>query len=582
MAEARVERRLAAILAADVAGYSSLMGIDEEGTLASLKAYRRELVDPKIAEHRGRIVKTTGDGALVEFGSAVDAVRCAIEIQRAMVERNASVLKDRRIEFRIGINIGDIILDEGDIYGDGVNIAARVETLAKPGSICLSENAYQQIKGKVDVDVDDMGQQRLKNIAQSMRVYGVRLDTDKKQLAQTVADKPSIAVLPFTNMSGDPEQEYFADGIAEDIITALAQVRQFFVMARNTSFTYKGRAVDVQSIAKDLGVRYVLEGSVRRAGTRLRITAQLIEGSTGKHLWAERYDREIADVFAVQDEITQIVVGAIGPELSRAEQEYAKLKSPSNLDAWDYYQRGLWHFWRLNASDIQDAIRLFNRSIELDPNFSPALAFLSYAHITNYTRGYIEPRSAELTAAHNAAMRAIAVGNDDGLSHWALGVVAIFKRDHALALSELSMAMDLNPSFAPPFAQYGLALTFCGRGNEALPYFDKAERISPKDPFSWLAWFGRGWAYLFLGKFEAAASSAKRAIQGSVTHVWGYVILVAALSNSGKSEELRYALDDLFGTKKDFSLTFVEQTAPMDGERRSILIDTLRKAGVPE
>src|ERR1700688_211946 len=281
MADARVERRLAAILAADVVSYSRLMGVDEEGTLAALKAYRRELIDPKISEHRGRIVKTTGDGALVEFASAVDAVRCATEIQRAMAERNAAVAEDQRIEFRIGINVGDIIIDEGDIYGDGVNIAARVEALASPGAICLSDNAYQQMKGKLTLDVSDMGEQQLKNIAQPVRVYRVRLDEKVARSTPALSDKPSIAVLPFQNMSGDPEQEYFSDGVVEDIITALSRFRHLFVIARNSSFTYKGRAVDVKQVGRELGVRYVLEGSVRKAENQLRITTQLIDAATG-------------------------------------------------------------------------------------------------------------------------------------------------------------------------------------------------------------------------------------------------------------------------------------------------------------
>src|SRR6202166_3192474 len=281
MAEARVERRLAAILAADVVSYSRLMGVDEEGTLAALKAHRRELIDPKISEHRGRIVKTTGDGALVEFASAVDAVRCAMEIQRALAERNAAIPEERRIEFRIGINVGDIIIDEGDIYGDGVNIAARVEALASPGAICLSDNAYQQLKGKLTLDVSDMGEQQLKNIAQPVRVYRVRLDEKVARSTPALSDKPSIAVLPFQNMSGDPEQEYFSDGVVEDIITALSRFPHLFVIARNSSFTYKGRAVDVKQVGRELGVRYVLEGSVRKAENQLRITTQLIDAATG-------------------------------------------------------------------------------------------------------------------------------------------------------------------------------------------------------------------------------------------------------------------------------------------------------------
>jgi adenylate cyclase len=319
MADVRVERRLVAILAADVAGYSRLMGRDEEGTLAALKACRRELIDPSLAEHRGRIFKTTGDGVLVEFASAVDAVRCAMEIQRAMVEHNADMPEDRRIEFRIGINVGDIIIDEGDIYGDGVNIAARVEALATPGAVCLSENAYQQVKGKLALDISDMGERHLKNIAQPVRIYSVRLDGALERPALTLPDKPSIAVLPFQNMSGDPEQEYFADGMVEDIITGLSRIRWLFVIARNSSLAYKGKSMDVRRVGRDLGVRYVLEGSVRKAAGRVRITAQLVEAESTRHIWAERYDRAIDDIFALQDDITMSTVAAIEPSLRQAE-----------------------------------------------------------------------------------------------------------------------------------------------------------------------------------------------------------------------------------------------------------------------
>ncbi len=320
MTEARVERRLAAILAADVAGYSRLMGVDEEGTLAALKAFRREIIDPEITDHRGRVVKTTGDGALVEFASAVEAVRCALEIQRAMAGRNANVPDNRRIEFRIGINVGDVIIDEGDIYGDGVNIAARVETLANPGAICLSENAYQQIKGKLALEVSDMGVHQLKNIAQPIRVFSVRLDGTPERPPLAPPDKPSIAVLPFTNMSGDPEQEYFSDGISEDIITDLSKIAGLMVISRNSCFTYKGRAVDTRTVGRDLGVRSVLEGSIRRSGNRVRITAQLIDAATGGHLWAERYDRDLTDLFAVQDDVTRRIVDALKVTLSAAEK----------------------------------------------------------------------------------------------------------------------------------------------------------------------------------------------------------------------------------------------------------------------
>src|SRR5450631_2019676 len=353
MAEVRVERRLAAILAADVAGYSRLMGIDEEGTLAALKTLRRELIDPKISEHRGRIVKTTGDGALVEFASAVDAVRCAMEIQRALAERNASIPEDRRIEFRIGINVGDIIIDEGDIYGDGVNIAARVETFASPGAICLSDNAYQQIKGKLALDVSDLGEQQLKNIAQPIRVYGVRYDAASVRPALTLPDRPSIAVLPFQNMSGDAEQDYFCDGMVEDIITGLSRINWLFVIARNSSFVYKGKPVDVKQVGRELGVRYVLEGSVRKAGNRVRITGQLIEAETGAHVWTDKYDGALEDVFDLQDKITAAIVGIIEPNLRRAEIERAQRKHPGSLGAYDLYLRALPHLASVMPEDAK-------------------------------------------------------------------------------------------------------------------------------------------------------------------------------------------------------------------------------------
>jgi adenylate cyclase len=331
-----------------------------------------------------------------------------------------------------------------------------------------------------------------------------------------------------------------------------------------------------------LGVRYVLEGSVRRAGNRVRITAQLIEGATGNHLWAERYDRELQDIFAVQDEITQMVVGAIGPELSRAEQQRARLKSPNSLRAWDRYQHGLWYLWRLGPTDIQEAIRFFKSSIELDPAFSSAFATLSYAHITNYIRGYTESRQTELQAAYDAAMQAIALDKDDALSHWAVGIVCLFKREHTLALEKLSAAMELNPSYAPAFSQYGLELTFCGRANEAAPYFDLAERISPKDHFRWFAWFGRAWAHFFLGQFDEAAACARKTLEATPSFVWGYVILVAALSSSNQPKEATLALQDLLKVMNGFSIRFVDETGPFDGPRRATLIDALRKAGVPE
>src|SRR5450631_1978467 len=414
MAEVRVERRLAAILAADVAGYSRLMGIDEEGTLAALKTLRRELIDPKISEHRGRIVKTTGDGALVEFASAVDAVRCAMEIQRALAERNASIPEDRRIEFRIGINVGDIIIDDGDIYGDGVNIAARIETFASPGAICLSDNAYQQIKGKLALDVSDLGEQQLKNIAQPIRVYGVRYEAASVRPALTLPDRPSIAVLPFQNMSGDPEQEYFCDGMVDDIITGISRIKWLFVIARNSTFTYKGRAVDVKQVSRELGVRYVLEGSVRKVADRVRITGQLIDAITGAHIWADRFEGSLENMFELQDQVASGVVGAIDPKLLEAEMARVKRKPPANLDAYDCFLRASDYVYQWTNESNEAALRLFYKAIELDPNYAQAHAFALQCYIyRNTARGLTDEERRETA---RLAREAVRLGKDDAFS----------------------------------------------------------------------------------------------------------------------------------------------------------------------
>ena len=401
MSGERVDRRLAAVLAADVAGYSRLMGADEEGTLARLKAIRNALVDPAIASHRGRIVKTTGDGMLVEFASAVDAARCAVEVQRRIAEQNSGVPQDQRIEFRIGIHVGDIIFDDNDIFGDGVNIAARLEGIAEAGGVCMSDDTYRQIRGKVEIACDDLGPQALKNIAEPMRAWRVRLagqtvpkatsgSAVDQPRALPLPDKPSIAVLPFQNMSGDPEQEYFADGMAEDIITALSHFKALFVIARNSSFTYKGRAVDVKQVGRELGVRYVLEGSVRKAANRVRITGQLVDTATGAHLWADRFDGGLGDIFDLQDQVTESVVGAIAPAVEKAEIERAKRKPTESLDAYALYLRGLARLYQTASRQAnEEALRLFNSAIELDPDFASAYGRAAYCYVYAKANGWI-------------------------------------------------------------------------------------------------------------------------------------------------------------------------------------------------
>ena len=489
--EERVDRRLAAIFAGDIAGYSRLMGADEEGTLRQLKAHRKELVDPKITEHRGRIVKTTGDGMLVEFVSVVDAVRCAVDIQRGMVERNAEVPADKRIEFRIGINVGDIISDDNDIYGDGVNVAARLEALAEPGGIMVSRNVHDQVRDKLSFGFEDMGEQTVKNIARPIGVHRVSLaESAPLATAQSGAasksepassNRPSIAVLPFANMSGDPEQEYFADGISEDIITGLSKLRWFFVIARNSSFAYKGKAVDVKRAARELGVRYVLEGSVRKGGNRVRITAQLIDAATGNHIWADRYDGDLTDIFALQDEITRKVVAAIEPKLLEAEGIRSQSRSPEDLGAWDMVIQANSLFWRLTKTEGEAAIAMLKQAVERYPDYAPAHSMLAFAMLMSRLLGWtlIAPQVKE---AETLAARAAELDDSDPWAHLALGYVAHTMRRTDAAAEEYQRAIDLNPNFAAAHGYLGFTLALAGRSDEAIAHLEQAIRMSPQDP----------------------------------------------------------------------------------------------------
>ena len=584
MASERVERRLAAILAADVAGYSRLMGIDEEETLAGLKGLRKSLIDPKIAEHRGRIVKTTGDGALVEFASAVDAVRCALEIQRVMAERNANIPEDRRIEFRIGINVGDVIIDEGDIYGDGVNVAARVETLAKPGGICLSDNAYQQIKGKLALDVNDMGEQQLKNITQLVRVYGVRLSSAPVRPALPLPDKPSIAVLPFQNMSGDAEQEYFVDGMAEDIITALSRMRWLFVIARNSSFTYKGRAVDVKQVGRELGVRYVLEGSVRKAANRVRITGQLIDTATGAHLWADRFDGGLEDVFDLQDQVTTNVVGAIAPTLERAEIERAKRKPTESLDAYDYFLRGMAnvHQWTSDAND--EALRMFRIAIELDPDFASAYGMAAWCYTWRWINRWTINRAQETAEATRLARRAVDLGTDDAVAlcmgGYALAFVA-HDLDGGAAL--IDHALSMNPNLAWGWHSSGWVRDFLGEPEVAIKHLEHGMRLSPLDPFVFRAFAGLACAHLLAGRYEESSSWAERALQRRPNLLVAIRESAASNALAGRLLKAQKAMAQLRQFDPELRISnftdWLPLRQPQDIARYE---EGLRKAGLPE
>ena len=480
MSSEPVERRLTAILAADVAGYSRLIGADEEGTLAQLKAFRKTLVDPTIAKHRGRIVKTTGDGMLVEFASAVDAARCAVEVQRGMADENTEIPQAKRIEFRIGIHLGDIIIDDNDIFGDGVNIAARLESIAVPGGISISRAVHDQVRDRINVCFDDKGEIALKNIARPVQVFAISGAKESKTTvspeskpALALPDKPSIAVLPFTNMSGDPEQDYFADGMVEDIITALSHFKALFVIARNSSFTYKGRAVDVKQVGRELGVRYVLEGSVRKAANRVRITGQLVDTATGAHLWAERFDGGLGDIFDLQDQVTESVVGAIAPAVEKAEIERAKRKPTESLDAYALYLRGLARFYQFaNRQANDEALRLFNSAIELDPDFASAYGRAASCYVIAKINGWISDTANEIAEVTRLAQRAVELGKDDAIALAASGyALAYVVRDLGVGAALIDRALVLNSNLAEAWFYGGWVKIWLGepeRGDRAL------------------------------------------------------------------------------------------------------------------
>ena len=581
MAGARVERRLAAILAADVAGYSRLMGVNEEGTLAALKGCRSELIDPKIAEHNGRMVKTTGDGALVEFASAVDAVRCATEIQLAMAERNANIPEDTRVEFRIGINVGDIIIDKGDIYGDGVNIAARVEALASPGAVCLSDNAYQQVKGKLSLDISDMGEKALKNIAQPVRIYEIRLNGIDGALAPKLPDRPSIAVLPFTNMSGDPEQEYFSDGISEDIITALSRLRWFFVIARNSTFVYKGKAVDVKQIGREFGVRYVLEGSIRKSGQRVRVTAQLLDAITGNHIWADRYDRELADIFALQDEITTSVTSAIEPKLLAAEGVRAETRSVEDLDAWDMVARALSHYWKLTASESEAAIAILRDAVKRHPNYAPAHSMLAFALLVAGHMGWAVSKDERETASQ-LAYHARELDDNDPWAYLALGYLAFTARQTDEAVRLFRVALDLNPNFAAAHGYVAWALAFDGRADKSIVHANQAIRMSPRDPLNCFFYSSLAAAHYMAGRYDDAVETIRQALQQRPNIMIGHRMLCASLAQAGRIDEAQAAMLILRQLQPEITVAWIKDSVPYTDKVMPRFLEGLRKAGIPE
>jgi TolB-like protein/class 3 adenylate cyclase/cytochrome c-type biogenesis protein CcmH/NrfG len=580
-----VERRLAAILAADVAGYSRLMGTDEEGTHERLRALFREVVDPKTKEHRGRIVKNTGDGMLVEFSSMVDAVRCAVDVQKEVAERNTGAPAENRIEFRIGIHQGDIIVEDGDIFGDGVNVAARLEGLAEPGGICVSARVQEDVTGRLDLTFEDMGEQQVKNIARPVRVYRV-LDAIPKSTstpasALSLPDKPSIAVLPFTNMSDDPEQEFFSDGIAEDITTALSKVRWFFVIARNSSFTYKGRAVDVKQVGRELGVRYTLEGSVRKTGNRIRVTAQLIDATTGNHVWAERYDRELADIFAVQDEITERVVAAIEPELYAAEQVRSQSKPPDSLDAWECVIRALSLIGQGTRDENTEAEALCRRAVAIAPGYGRAHSLLAWALLRRTVfSGDLRTVVPEISAETQTAL---ALDDRDPWAHLAQGHVFNRLCRFGEATRALRRALELNPNFALAHALLGNPLAHQGAHQEAVDSAEHALRLSPRDRLvGTYALMVMAHAHFAAGRYAECVTWARNLIEKSPGYLAGHFFLAAALAMEGDLTAAAEARDTLLRLRPEFSVAWMNENMPLTGEVAGRLCEGLRKVGVPE
>jgi adenylate cyclase len=586
----RVERRLAAVLAADVAGYSRLMGSDEEGTLTRLKAVRKSLVDPTIAKHRGRIVKTTGDGMLVEFASAVDAVRSAVEVQRGMAEQNAAAPQDTRMEFRIGIHVGDIIIDDNDIFGDGVNIAARLEAIAKPGGVCMSNDTYRQVRGKVEIVCDDMGPQPLKNIAEPMQAWQVRLSDQTASAVQSGAtasepqplplpDKPSIAVLPFQNISGDPEQEYFADGMVEEIITALSRFKSLFVIARNSSFTFKGRAVDIKEVGQRLGVRYVLEGSVRKASGKVRITGQLIDALTGTHIWADRFERDLTDVFALQDEVAASVVSAIQPKLLQTEIAIAMRRRAENFSAYDLYLRALQQFHLSSRNEVAEALRLADQALELEPQFGAVAALAGICHMQRVLFGYAVDPEFERKEAVRLIHMALSVDESDPetLANAAL-VSAYMVGDCESEMVDRAVA--LNPNSFLAWHCRGWVYRIAGHSEEALRSFEHAARMSPVDTRLHLTFAAMGSAFIELGRFDEAITAANKARRQSPSYSSSYRCLASAFAHLGRDAEAREAAARVLETDPGFTIT---AWIARGGQSNSkLLIEGLRKAGLPE
>ena len=585
----KISRRLVAVFAADVEGYSRLMGADEVGTLKGLTE-RRAILDRLIGEHRGRIANTAGDSVLAEFGSAVDAVQCAVEAQTALAEANSGIAADRRISFRIGIHVGDVMVRGGDLFGDGVNIAARLQALAQPGGVCVSGTTYEQVRKVLPVAFTDMGLQQFKNIEDPIRAYAARELAEAIRSAAVaedslrplpLPDKPSIAVLPFENMSGDPEQEYFADGMVEEIITALSRFKSLFVIARNSSFTFKGKAVDVKDVGRRLGVRYVLEGSVRKALGKVRITGQLIDAVTGAHIWADRFERDLTDVFALQDEVTTAVVSAVEPKLRQTEIAMAARQRPENLSAYDFYLRAVQQLYLPTREAKAEAIRLAHRALELDPRFGIAAALAGLCHLQNVEFGYaVDPQFDRKEAVRLVRLALSIDDSDPDTLTWAAVVSAFMVGDSESEIEMADRAVALNPNSYFAWSGRGHVYRIAGLPEEAVRSYERAIRMSPVDPRLQFAFVGLGVALIELGRFDEAIVAGKKAQRRSPSYAAAYRCPASAFAHLGRDAEAREAAARVLQLDPTFTVSAFIARGGHSNAR--LYIEGLRKAGLPE
>jgi adenylate cyclase len=585
-----VSRRLVAVFAADVEGYSRLMSADEVGTLKGLTE-RRAILDGFIANHRGRIANTGGDSVLAEFGSAVDAVECAVKAQDALAETNSALTPDRSINFRIGVHVGDVMVQAGDLFGDGVNIAARLQSIAKPGSVCISGITYDHVRKILPMTFVDLGVQQVKNIQEPIRAYQVGALSEARQAAAArvaeaespppLPDKPSIAVLPFENMSGDPEQEYFADGMVEEIITALSRFKWLFVIARNSSFTFKGKAVDVKEVGRKLGVRYVLEGSVRKAAGRVRITGQLIDAVTGAHIWADKFERDLTDVFALQDEVTVAVVSAVQPKLLETEIELATRRRPENLTAYDLYLRARKQLSLYTREGHAEALQLAHRALDLDPRCLLAAVWATDLYVQRVGFGFaIDPQFERNEAIRLSRLALSLDENDEGALSIAAWVTAFFVGDYETALDFADRAVACNSNDARAWRRRGWTYRAAGQYEEAIRSFERSIRLDPLDPTLHVALAGIGLSLIELLRFDEAVAISKKALRQNQSYSPTYRCLVSALAHLGRDAEAREAVARLL--EFDPSFTISAWIARGGQSNAKLLIEGLRKAGLPE